>query len=89
MNVTIEIESEIVTEKRIQAGKSEFTIREQNAWLRLPGERYPQKCTLQLADGQSKHASGTYEISPTSIIINRYGNVQLRKALDLIAIPDK
>ncbi len=85
MDLSIEIDSEIVNEKRIQTGSSDFTVHEQIAWLRTPGDRYPQKCTLQLSDGQSPHRKGEYQISPTSVIINRFGNVQLKKGLELIA----
>ncbi len=85
MDLSIEIESESVTEKQIQTGSSEFTVHEQVGWLRTPGDRYPQKCTLQLADGQSPHRKGEYHINPTSVIINRFGNVQLKKILDLVS----
>ena len=83
MDLSIEVDSEIVNEKRIQTGSSDFTVHEQVAWLRTPGDRYPQKCTLQLADGQTPHRKGEYQISPTSVIIDRFGNVQLKKVLDL------
>lgn len=84
MDILIEIDDETVNEKRIQTGSRDFTVHEQFAWLRTPGDRYPQKCTLQLPDGQSPHRKGEYQINPSSVIIDRFGNVQLKKALDLV-----
>lgn len=83
MDIRIEIESEMVREKRIQAGSSEFTVFEQDAWLQIPGERYPQKCKLQVSDGQSAHKIGVHGIDPTSVTVNQFGGVQLKKILQL------
>lgn len=79
----IEIDDDQVTEKTIQAGNSKFSVHEQTGWLHSSLERYPQKCTLQLADGQRPHSIGRYAIKPSSITINRFGNIQLKKVLDL------
>ena len=83
MDVRIEIESEVVKEKRIQTGSGEFTIYEQEAWLRIPGERYPQKCKMQLADGKSAHKIGEHSIDPRSVTVSQFGSVQLKKVLEL------
>lgn len=75
---------EAVTERRIQTNNGEFSVYEQAGWLQTPGDRYPQKYTLQLADIQSGYSIGDYNIGPSSVIVNRLGNVQPKKVLDLV-----
>lgn len=86
MNLVIEIDKAIYEERTITTNDSEFIVREQLGWLQLPGERYPQKITLQLNNNQSAHQVGTYHVSPNSVTINRFGALAFKRVLELETI---
>ena len=83
MDLIIEVEEETVAERKVQAQRGEFLIREQPGWFRVAGERYPQKVTLQLKDGQAPHTAGVYRVLPSSVMIDRFGQLRFKRNLDL------
>jgi hypothetical protein len=83
MDIVIEVESNTIEERQISSSRGSFTVREQPGWATLPGDRYPQKCTLSLAPGKAAHAPGKYRLAPSSFTIDRYGKLQLKRTLDL------
>ena len=83
MNLIIEVEEETVAERKVQSERGDFLIREQPGWLRVPDERYPQRVTLQLKDGQAPHKTGVYIVLPSSVIIDRFGQLRFKRNLDL------
>lgn len=89
MKLIVEIDNEAFEERTITSGDSEFVVREQAAWLQLPGERYPQKITVQLGPNQAAHKTGNYEVAPSSVFVNRYGALAFKRILELQLVADK
>jgi len=63
-----------------------YSIREQEAWMFCYGrdgkpQPFPQKIKLTLDDDQQPYASGTYQIDPASLYVDRFGQVAIRVRL--------
>lgn len=81
--IRIDIES---TEVRTKSGISQrtskpYSIREQTAHYFRQGEKYPDRITVTLGDGQPPYAVGTYTLHPSSYFVNRYGQLQVQPVL--------
>lgn len=85
-DLEIEVVSEAVSERQITSSRGPFTVRDQQAWARWPGDAYPTKCTLQLAPGKPAHRPGRYRLAPSSIGVDRFGKLEVKRHLALIAI---
>ena len=59
-----------------------YSIREQQGWLHLPGEPYPQKIKLNLEEGDSPYTVGRYQLLTSSFYVGRFGDLQVRVRLD-------
>lgn len=70
------------------AGK-EFQIPMVESYAHLPGEKYPVRCDYSLGKGDKAPANGQYFIGPASFYANEYGQLALRRTLELIPIPPK
>ena len=68
------------------AGK-QFQIPKVDSYAHLADERYPVRCDYSLSKGQNAPAAGTYFVGPKSFYVNEYGQLAVRKTLDLIPIP--
>lgn len=88
MEIEIEVDNIAVNERQVSTNRGSFAVREQSAWATLPGDRYPQKLTLQLAAGARPYAIGRYRVAPTSYSIDRFGKLQLKRHLDLAISED-
>lgn len=84
MEVIIEIENERVEARSVPTSNGNFMVYEQIGWVHIPGEKYPQKCKLQNSSEGNSHRVGRYRIADSSLIIDRFGNVQLKRVLDLV-----
>ena len=56
------------SEVRVKSGNAKrtgkpYTIREQEAYLHVPGAAYPERCVLNLEGDQEPYAPGIYETS--------------------------
>jgi hypothetical protein len=83
MELKIEIDKATFDERTIQTGDNEFIVREQIGYLQMTGERYPQKVVVQLNPNQPAYEPGTYEVMPSSVILNRFGALGFKRVLDL------
>ena len=84
MQIMVEVKSEEVRTKSGTSAKSgkPYSIREQEGWLFLPDEPYPQKVKLNLDDGESAYRAGRYQIASSSFYVGKYGDLQVRLRLD-------
>lgn len=67
-----------------------YSIREQEAWLFGYGrdgkpQPHPQKIKLTLDDDQQPYEIGMYQIDPSSLYVDRFGQVAIRVRLRAIA----
>jgi len=85
-DLEIEVVNEAVSEREIIGSRGPFAIRDQQAWARWPGDAYPTKCTLQLASGKPAHRPGRYRLAPSSLTVDRFGRLEVKRYLDLIPI---
>lgn len=81
--LTIEIES---TELQIKSGTSARTnkpyqIREQTAYVHIPGNKYPQPIKLTLEDDAQPYAPGKYQLGDNSFFVGRFNDLQMRPRL--------
>ena len=67
------------------AGK-EFQIPMVEAYSHLPGERYPVRTDYSLAKGQEAPKPGQYVLGAGSFFVDQYGNLGVRRSLELIAV---
>jgi hypothetical protein len=58
-------------------------VREQIGWFRAPNERYPQKNKQPLGD-RKPFKPGCCELNQSSVFINRFGNLTLKKMIDVV-----
>ena len=70
------------------AGK-QFAIPMVETYAHLPGERYPIRCDYSLQKGSNAPNPGVYFVGPGSFYVDQYGSLQVRKHLELIAVPPK
>jgi len=80
----VEVQSPQVRVKSGTSAKSgrPYTIREQDGWLQLPDQPYPQKIVLNLEEGDDPYPVGRYQIAPGSFFVGRFGELQVRVRLD-------
>lgn len=64
-----------------RSGK-EYRIEEQNAYLFLGDEPYPQKVRITLPDNEPAYEPGYYEVSPHSFYVGGFSQLQCRLRLD-------
>lgn len=82
-----EIEVEIRSDEiRMKSGISartnkNYSIREQDGFIHLPGEPYPQRCCMMLEEGAAPYQPGIYELDPASFFVGRFGQVNIRLRL--------
>lgn len=83
MDIQVEIES---TEVIIKSGNSAKTgkpyqIREQRAYVTLPGQKYPQNIKVTLDDNSAPYPPGIYTVGPDSFFVGRFEDLQMRLRL--------
>lgn len=82
--IRVEVHDDGVQERTIVAkatGKA-YLFREQVAYAHIidaggRAQPYPSRVTVQLADAQPPYAKGAYTIAAESIIVNRFGQLDL------------
>jgi len=87
MSVKIEISStEVDTFSGVskRTGK-DFTMHSQVGWMHKQGQPYPEKVKLSLDNPQASHAVGLYELSPTSFVVGKFGDIDIRPKLVRLA----
>lgn len=58
-----------------------YSITEQPALLFREGERYPDKISITLADGQGAYPVGQYTLDDSSFSVSRFGGLEVRPVL--------
>lgn len=80
----IEITDGEVTERTVSHEKGSFTVREQEGFLFMTDDaKYPTRFTLQVSEGSDGWKPGLYELAPSSFFVNRFGQLTLKRELDL------
>ena len=51
--------------------------RDQEAYIHLPGAKYPQQARIRLRPQQAPYVEGSYILSPKSFSVGAYGDLQL------------
>jgi len=79
MTIKISIEDTAVDEFSgiSQKNGKPFTIRKQEGWVTLPGEKRQRPFVIQLDDDQPPYAPGDYLLDPSTYFINRFGALSL------------
>lgn len=62
--------------------------RDQEAYIHLPGAKYPQGMRIRLKPQQAAFAEGVYVLSPKSFSVGSFGDLQLNE-LVLDPLPAK
>lgn len=80
----IEVKSNDVNVKSGNAKRTgrPYTIREQVGYLHVPGEAYPQRCVLNLEDGQEPYPPGIYETS-NELYVGDFGRLAVSRRMTL------
>ncbi len=83
MDIQIEIESSEVVIKSGNSAKTgkPYQIREQKAYVTLPGQKYPQNIKVTLDDNAQPYAPGLYTVGPDSFFVGRFEDLQMRPRL--------
>ena len=81
--ILIEVETTEVEQREITSDKGNFSVREQKAYLVIPGAKYPTAFTMQLGKDQLPFETGVYEFETESLFINRYGQLAVKRELAL------
>lgn len=84
----VSVETTVVGEKRGVSAKTgkPYAIREQEAWMfgydrEGKPHPHPQKCKLTLDDDQQPYPLGTYVLCPSSLYVDRFGQIGIRARL--------
>ena len=72
----------IDTNVQVQSGTSNrngrpYTIRKQEAWAHLFGQRYPTKIEISLEDGQLPYQPGQYQLSAESLYVGKFARLEV------------
>jgi len=83
----IEVKS---SEVKVKSGNAKrtgkpYTIREQEAYLHVPGAAYPERCVLNLEDDQEPYAPGIYETS-NELYVGDFGRLSVSRRMTLTSI---
>lgn len=83
----IEVKSNEVNVKSGNAKRTgmPYTIREQEAYLHVPGAAYPERCVLNLEDGAEPYAPGMYE-SANELYVGDFGRLAVSRRMALTPI---
>ena len=81
----IEVKSEEVNTKTgfAKASGKPYSIREQFAYLHVPGDAYPVKCSLQLEDEQAPYPVGLYETT-NELYVGDFGRLNVSRKMQLL-----
>lgn len=85
MDILIEVDGP-VEERVIQGDRGPMRFREQRAYLFRPGERYPLPFKVSLGD-RGAYAAGRYRLGPASVVVGKWGRIELARDLELIPAP--
>ena len=71
-----------------QATGKPYSFRKQEAWLHVPGQKYPQRFEIMLPDElPNGYQPGLYTLAPDALWINRRGNLVVTPRLAPMAAP--
>jgi hypothetical protein len=78
IEVTSKIEvKHVIAKKGSNAGKA-FEIPEQHCWAHLPGDPHPTRVIRAVGRDAEALKPGMYMLDPTSIYVDRYGNLAIK-----------
>jgi len=74
-----------------QVGENKRTIRQQWAWLQVPGVRHPKQFKFSLGDEQvSPYPAGEYLIDPSSYRLGSFDSLELNPyGIKLVHVPEQ
>jgi len=78
------------SEVKVKSGNAKrtgrpYTIREQEAYLHVPGAAYPERCVLNLEDDQEPYAPGIYETS-NELYVGDFGRLSVSRGMTLAPV---
>lgn len=83
----IEVKS---SEVKVKSGNAKrtgnpYTIREQEAYLHIQGAAYPERCVLNLEEGQEAYAPGIYETG-NELYVGDFGRLAISRRMTLTPV---
>lgn len=84
IEVTSTVNTKSVTKK---ATGEVFNIPEQICYAHVPGEKHPVKMIRSVGRDKKPLAEGMYLLAPSSIYVDRYGQLQIKGQFDVVAAP--
>ena len=78
------------SEVKVKSGNAKrtgkpYTIREQEAYLHVPGGAYPERCVLNLEEGQEPYAPGIYETA-NELYVGDFGRLAVSRRMALAPV---
>lgn len=82
--LVVEVRSDDVKVKEGTSARTQkpYRIVEQTAYAHLPGQPYPQRCTIGVPDNEEPYAPGLYPVSPDSYFVGRFEQLMFRPRLE-------
>lgn len=79
----IEIEHDDLATRTIVGKKTgeEFHIREQTGWFKVEGSKYPKEITFEIPRDKEPYPAGVYQVTNRNLAVNRYGKLEMSRAL--------
>jgi hypothetical protein len=81
MRIVVE-SSDVVEKSGKKKDGSNFSLRIQEGWVYL-GRAHPERIELPLWEEDKPYSVGEYTLDPSSFIVNRYNNLELKRSLKL------
>lgn len=87
---TIEIEHDDIDTRTITSKTTSkvYEIREQTGWFKMEGSKYPKEITFEVPRGETPYAVGFYQLTSRNITVNRFGKLEMARALRLEKVTD-
>ena len=77
----IEVTDDLSEER--QAGKNR--VREQSAYIKIPGEKYPKKTSVTIWEGAQPLKAGWYEFDPANCVyVGRFDRLEFRLKVEML-----
>lgn len=84
LKITIE-SADLKDKKGKKKDGSDFSLRLQEGWAWL-GRKHPERIELAIWEDQKGYDVGEYTLDAESFMVNRFGNLELKRSLRLAPI---
>ena len=83
----VEFSSNEVKSRTVRSSKDgkEYTFYNQEGWFHDGFSQYPSRCFVPVPDARSGYDPGWYRLAPGAVVVDRFGNLTLRRRFDLLS----